>query len=142
MVTKASAASRRYPPVGIAPVKGMAIRTAEQQNPNAQPAKDHTKRMTGDAPPSLRSSPTSGPMTIREFKVLQANLHKKREAQLSLMNDDTLANFSLLLISEPYTFSKDDSAPAAAPLHHPYWTPILPSTWNDRWPAIRSMIWA
>src|SRR5437762_1724784 len=115
----------------------MATRNAKQQNLDVQHAEGRTK-LTAEAAQLLsKSLPTSAPMTIREFKVLQANLNKQREAQLSLLNDETLADFSLLLLSEPHTYLNDNGAPVTVPLHHPYWISILPSMKNDQWPAIR-----
>jgi hypothetical protein len=73
---------------------------------------------------------------------LQANLRKGPQTQLSLLNDITLRNFDLLLISEPSLATIDGKVT----LHtHHKWTPILPSTqWdpNTNLAAYRTMIWA
>ncbi|KUL82055.1 hypothetical protein ZTR_10680 [Talaromyces verruculosus] len=77
---------------------------------------------------------------IREME--KANLRKGPQTQLSLLNDITLRNFDLLLISEPSLATIDGKVT----LHsHHKWTPILPSTqWDPstNLAAHRSMIWA
>ena len=62
----------------------------------------------------------------KEFKVLQVNVRKMSEAQHSMMNDDSLEDFSLLLVSEPYLFHDRDRKYRVAPQSHPYWTLYLP----------------
>ena len=77
-----------------------------------------------------------------EFRILQANLLKTRETQLSLLNDQELQNFGLLLIQEPHCFRTDEGV-VTAPQHHAYWTSHTPTIHNSVgcWP-FRSMIWA
>jgi hypothetical protein len=76
------------------------------------------------------------------FRILQANLRKGRETQLSLLNDEALQDFGLLLIQEPCCWRTEDQV-MVAPQHHAYWTPFTPTVHNTqgRWP-FRSMIWA
>ena len=77
-----------------------------------------------------------------DFRILQANLRKTRETQLSLLNDEELQNFGLLLIQEPHCYRTEEGI-ITAPQHHAYWTPYTPTTDNPTgyWP-FRSMIWA
>ena len=39
----------------------------------------------------------------RTFQILQLNVGKQEMVQLSLLNDDSLKDFSVLAISEPYS---------------------------------------
>lgn len=39
----------------------------------------------------------------KTLRILQLNLNKQLGAQYSLMNDDALENYSLLLITEPHS---------------------------------------
>jgi hypothetical protein len=50
--------------------------------------------------------------------VLQANLGKRPIVQHSLMNDKALEDYSLLMISEPAYFIRDDGAVGAPPSQH------------------------
>ena len=76
------------------------------------------------------------------FHILQANLRKGREIQLSLLNDEALQDFGLLLIQEPYCWRTEDEV-IVAPQHHAYWTPFTPSAHNPQGQRpFRSMIWA
>jgi hypothetical protein len=52
------------------------------------------------------------------------NLCKSREVQLSLLNDESLEEIDLLLVSELYIF--DIGSRPAVHAHH-MWTPVLPS---------------
>ena len=76
------------------------------------------------------------------FRILQANLRKTPETQLSLLNDEDLREYGLLLIQEPHCWRTDDKV-ITTPQHHAYWTPYIPASHNEngRWP-FRSMIWA
>jgi ribonuclease HI len=76
------------------------------------------------------------------FHILQANLRKTPETQLSLLNDEDLHDFGLLLIQEPHCWRIDGQV-ITAPQHHAYWTPYVPAVHHEegRWP-FRSMIWA
>ena len=62
--------------------------------------------------------------------------------QLSLLNDDSLKDFSVLAISEPYSWrSKENNSTVVIPVQHHCWTKMTPtSLHNGRW-AIRSMLW-
>ena len=90
---------------------------------------------------SLRAAQVVSIMSTA-FRILQANLWKRSETQLSLLNDEGLQDFGLLLIQEPHCFRTDESV-VTTPQHHAYWTPYTPTTHNlaGYWP-FRSMIWA
>jgi len=77
----------------------------------------------------------------RKFSVLQANVRKMSEVQHSIMNDDSLENHSLLLISEPYLFRNQDEEFRITPQSHPYWIPFLPKHSKED-PRPRAMLWA
>src|SRR5258705_2135848 len=76
------------------------------------------------------------------FRILSANLHKIPETQLSLLNDEGLRDFSLLLTQEPHC-GRIDGRVTTTPQHHTYWMPHIPASHNEEgpWPY-RSMIWA
>ena len=75
-----------------------------------------------------------------KLHLLQVNLRKMPEAQLSLLNDEDLQGYGLLLIAEPHCF-RIENRPMVSPLSHSYWNSVIP-TWQDEthWP-FRSMIW-
>ena len=76
----------------------------------------------------------------KRLHILQANLKKMPETQMSLLNDEGLKDCGLLLISEPYC-CRIDGKPVVVPQTHHYWTAILPSQQREtRWP-FRSMTW-
>ena len=80
------------------------------------------------------------PSMNRAFQVLQLNGRKQDTVQHSLMNDSQLKDFSVLAISEPYAWTTDETV-ITAPMGHPNWTKITPTTQNkERW-AFRSMLW-
>ena len=78
----------------------------------------------------------------KEFQILQANLGKKGIAQHSLMNDESLKDHGLLLISDPSCFRPEGNGVVAPPTKHHLWTQFLPSekTVEGRFP-IRSLIY-
>jgi hypothetical protein len=76
---------------------------------------------------------------IRDLKIYQANLRKMPETQHSMMNDESLKEFSLLLLSEPHVY-KDNDVWKAAPQTHQYWNPTLPNR-DDQNTRPRTMIW-
>jgi hypothetical protein len=78
----------------------------------------------------------------RGFQILQANLRKIREVQMSLLNDGGLRAFDLLLIQEPHCWRIDGEV-VVVPQHHNYWTQYKPTVSDDthQWP-FRSMVWA
>lgn len=58
-----------------------------------------------------------------------------------MLNDEELADHSLLLITEPYLFTDREGHYKVAPQHHTCWTPILPETTSAE-ERPRAMIWA
>ena len=78
----------------------------------------------------------------RTFQILQLNVGKREMVQLSLLNDDNLKDFSVLAISEPYSWRADENnTTVVIPIQHHNWTKMIPTAFHDgRWP-IRSMLW-
>ncbi|KAJ5300187.1 hypothetical protein N7508_007430 [Penicillium antarcticum] len=77
----------------------------------------------------------------RVLRVLQANLRKGPETQLSLLNDRSLQSCDLLIISEPYLFLMNDTVCSHT---HANWTPLWPSQRHPPSGGLRphrSMIW-
>ena len=77
----------------------------------------------------------------RALGVLQANLRKSPETQLSLLNDRSLQSCDLLMISEPYLFLMNDTVCSHT---HANWTPLWPSQRHPPFGGLRphrSMIW-
>jgi hypothetical protein len=80
-------------------------------------------------------------VTSRALRVLQANLRKGPETQLSLLNDQSLQSYDLLMISEPYVFLMNDTVCSHT---HANWTPLWPSQRHPPFGGLRphrSMIW-
>src|SRR4051794_21091439 len=69
-------------------------------------------------------------------------MNKQQGALLSLLNDESLASFSLLLLSEPSIIVDNKGRVFSISQHHSYWIPILPSIHNQQHPVVCSMIWA
>ena len=78
---------------------------------------------------------------LKELKVLQANLRKSPGAQLNLMNDESLQDFALLLITEPSCYRNADEEVIVTPMYHNYWTQMLPKKLREGRVPARSMIW-
>ncbi|GAA93188.1 reverse transcriptase, partial [Aspergillus luchuensis IFO 4308] len=79
--------------------------------------------------------------THRPLRILQANLRKMPETQLSLLNDTSLKHYYLLLISEPSTMLIEGKLTIHT---HQKWTAILPTVGEDeiKKPGMcKSMIW-
>jgi hypothetical protein len=76
----------------------------------------------------------------RPLRILQANLRKMPETQLSLLNDISLKHYHLLLISEPATMIIEGKLTIHT--HHK-WTPIIPTAEEEiKKPGMcKSMIW-
>ena len=76
----------------------------------------------------------------KTLQILQLNVRKQEEVQLSLMNDERLRNFGVLAISEPYARVTDGTV-VTVPMGHSNWTKIMPTVRHrGRW-AVRSMMW-
>ena len=50
------------------------------------------------------------------LQVLQLNVGKRETTQLSLLNDDSLQDFSVLAISEPYSWRTNDNSVMVTPV--------------------------
>jgi hypothetical protein len=55
------------------------------------------------------------------LQILQLNVHKRREVQQSLLNDEGLKDYAVLAISEPYARTIDGSM-VTVPMGHYNWT--------------------
>lgn len=107
---------------------------ARQRSPDASTAEVRTNRSVvtaeSSSPPPMHGTP----------KVFQLNVQKQRTVQHRVMNDSDLKNFSVLALSEPYSFQKDGEM-VTVPLGHQHWTKALPTRRREgRW-AVRSMLW-
>lgn len=67
-------------------------------------------------------------------------MKKGREAQHTLHNDKTLANFHFILSQEPYCFLSNREVVLAG--LNPQWTRFVPMGRRQRYPPVRSCIWA
>lgn len=75
-------------------------------------------------------------MSHNLVRVLQANLQHGAAIQLSLLNDQSLRNFDLLMIAEPYAFMVNHQWKTHAHLH---WRPIFPNGMIDQPNADRNI---
>jgi len=76
----------------------------------------------------------------KTLSILQLNVGKREPVQQSLMNDDTLKDYGVLAVSEPYARLVDDKV-VTSPTWHNNWTKMIPTKRYDAlWP-IRSMLW-
>lgn len=96
-------------------------------------AEDHMNRSVGTA------ECVTLLMMHKTFQILQLNLRKQRQVQHSLMNDQRLKDFGVIAISEPYTWTIDNTV-ATVPMGHQNWTKMVPTVQRgERW-AFRSML--
>ncbi|KAJ6436250.1 reverse transcriptase [Purpureocillium lavendulum] len=76
----------------------------------------------------------------KTLSILQLNVGKREPVQQSLMNDDTLKDYGVLAVSEPYARLADNKV-VTSPMWHNNWTKMIPTKrHNALWP-IRSMLW-
>lgn len=76
----------------------------------------------------------------KSLKILQLNAQKSPAVHLNLLNDQALASYRILILSEPHAWRIDGEV-IVTPMSHSYWQPFLPSTINpERWP-FWAMIW-
>jgi hypothetical protein len=76
-----------------------------------------------------------------ELRILQLNVRKQREVQLSLLNNKRLHDYGALLIAEPHVWPTEEGELIVVPTHHQNWVRLLPSKRSkERW-QIRGMIW-
>jgi Endonuclease-reverse transcriptase len=76
-----------------------------------------------------------------DFQVLQLNVGKRREVQLSLLNDEDLRNYAALVISEPHAWPTEEGKLVTMPRNHANWEKMIPSTRKPEGWQIRSMLW-
>lgn len=69
-------------------------------------------------------------MDVKPLEILQWNAGKRREAQLSLLNDQRTNKFDFLLLSEPYRFTPRGNQHPVVPQHQ-YWEAVLPSQFTE-----------
>ncbi len=62
----------------------------------------------------------------RTLKVFQLNVRKQQEVQQSVMNDNQLQDFSVIALSEPHSFTREDKV-MTVPLGHTYWSKMIPT---------------
>ncbi len=76
----------------------------------------------------------------KSLNILQLNAQKSPAVQLNLLNDEDLANYGILMLSEPHAWRIDGEV-IVTTVSHSFWQPFLPSTINpEGWP-FRAMIW-
>lgn len=76
----------------------------------------------------------------KTLSILQLNVGKREPVQQSLMNDETLKDYGVLAVSEPYARLVDDMV-VTSPMWHSNWTKMIPTQRHETlWP-IRSMLW-
>ena len=76
----------------------------------------------------------------REVRILQANMKKSREAQHALHNDPALVDFHFILGQEPSCFLSDGEVVLQGTNRR--WTTFVPNGRRQRYPPVRSCIWA
>jgi hypothetical protein len=67
-------------------------------------------------------------MDLKPLQILQWNVGKRREAQLSLLNDQHTNQFDFLLLAEPFRFTLAGQNQPTVLKHH-YWEAVLPTKW-------------
>lgn len=75
--------------------------------------------------------------------ILQLNVARRKEVQLSLLNDTHSASFSLLCVTEPYIYEHPTTRRPAVHQHH-VWKTVTPATHNEEAQArhrFRAAIW-
>jgi hypothetical protein len=94
----------------------------------------HTNHSAGTVKSSTHLSMSS------TFRMIQLNVRKQGAVHDSLMNDERLQDFAVLVIQEPYV-RKIDGKVMTVPMGHPRWTKMIPTAWREgRW-GVRSMLW-
>ena len=64
-------------------------------------------------------------MSHTDFKIIQANLRKSKDISQSLLNDDTLQSYLVILTTEPWV-RLDDLVPFTVLFTHMHWQPFSP----------------
>ena len=78
---------------------------------------------------------------MHNLRILQANLQKSKTAHQSILNDDNLHLYSLLLLQEPYCHSQVGTV-YMAEANRRHWNLYCPSSISDSRYPYRSVIWA
>ena len=65
-------------------------------------------------------------MSVSLLQIMQWNVGKRREAQLSLLNDKGTMDFDVLLLQEPHSFTPRQQDKPVTATHH-YWNSVLPT---------------
>ena len=83
-----------------------------------------------------------GRMDPEPFEILQFNTQKRMGAMHSIMNDESLKYFGVLLILEPHVWKNSEGKAIFTPMAHSNWTKTEPTVCNDEGRLVyRSMIW-
>ncbi len=110
------------------------IANVKRSLPNALHVGGHMNRLVGIA------EYFTLPAMNRTLQVLQLNVRKQRTVQHSLMNGPQLKDFGVLVLSEPYAWTTDNTV-VTVPMGHPNWTKMVPTAQRqERW-AFRTMLW-
>ncbi|KAJ6437619.1 calcineurin-like phosphoesterase [Purpureocillium lavendulum] len=76
----------------------------------------------------------------KALSILQVNVRKREPVQQSLMNNDTLKDYGVLAVAEPYARLADGKV-ITSPMWQNNWTGMMPTRWHDALCPIRSMLW-
>jgi hypothetical protein len=74
------------------------------------------------------------------FRMLQLNVRKQKSVQQSVMNDEQLKEFGILVISEPYARNIEGTV-VTSPQEHCNWTRMILLAQREGMWLIRSMMW-
>jgi hypothetical protein len=74
------------------------------------------------------------------FRMLQLNVRKQKLVQQSVMNDEQLKEFGILVISEPYARNIEGTM-VTSPQEYCNWTRMILLAQRERMWLIRSMMW-
>jgi hypothetical protein len=74
------------------------------------------------------------------FRMLQLNVRKQKLVQQSVMNDEQLKEFGILVISEPYVRNIEGTV-IISPQEHCNWTRMILLAQREGMWLIRSMMW-
>ena len=78
----------------------------------------------------------------KPLRIIQANVAKMSGVHQGMLNDEDLAEATLILIQEPSCWLNDEDTVLTSPNHHAQLTRILPSIFEHQRFPIRSLIWA
>ena len=80
---------------------------------------------------------------LEHLRILHYNLGRQKQVQWSLLNDDTLSEFTALAVVEPYLYSDSDTGEGQCG-NHEQWQPLVPTSRREQTPtqfAYRAMLW-